>query len=364
MKIDVHGSCVSYSIIKDQFDGKSIRVFEDIENNYYFSHVNIAGTMTGKIRLLPKEEDFQIITNHIRRNIISDLKKEVLDILMKSEAEWLMVDFYDFARIQWAYENGSYTHVADLQIAAPEYWDKIKNEIQGTFRWIDLPTYLWYGNIDRYFEHVIKKYGKEHIILNRVNLSQYFLDEEKNIREFSSDKDYLGSYKDGEKIRRLEDYVIQKYGIHNIDVAKFFMADWECGKDYLNVHYEPQYYKLAGKIVKNICSGGAGFATDMLDTESVIYKLQKNEEVCIKNHGFKYLTCAESPFTCFKPLDDLLKVLDMEEILESTEIIALLYQFVEENVGFFYDDTISEEEKQVELVKIFEKLANERELHI
>ena len=149
-------------------------------------------------------------------------KKDAVSTLLSSSADYLFIDFYDMARSQWAYKNGSYTHVADLSIAAPDYYQRIQHDLLGSFRWIDLPTNLWYCHIDRYMDTMIKKYGANHIILNRLYLNRYYIDENSVLKEFSPCTHYLGSYKENEKIRQLEEYIIQKYSIPNIDLSKYF----------------------------------------------------------------------------------------------------------------------------------------------
>lgn len=132
MKADVHGSCVSFSILKKETeDGCQIKL-GCLDNNYFFSHINIAGSMGERIDIEPTEEELSSLDGHLRRNLIADLNKSVVPNLLESDAEYLLIDFYDFGRVQWAYRNGSYTHTSFFR--ETEYWQKISGQIEGTFR--------------------------------------------------------------------------------------------------------------------------------------------------------------------------------------------------------------------------------------
>ena len=226
MKADVHGSCVSFSILKKETeDGCQIKL-GCLDNNYFFSHINIAGSMGERIDIEPTEEELSSLDGHLRRNLIADLNKSVVPNLLESDAEYLLIDFYDFGRVQWAYRNGSYTHTSFFR--ETEYWQKISGQIEGTFRWIDLPTFLWYGKVDSYFQRMVEKYGRDHIILNRISFNRYYIDKDNSMKEFRRENPrWLGSYRDNECIRNLEEHVIQKFGIQSIDVAKYFVSDYK-----------------------------------------------------------------------------------------------------------------------------------------
>ena len=354
--IDVHGSCVSYSVLSKKDDCAFQHHIPGVKTNLYFSHVNMAGSMTSPIAYEPNETDFILKDQHVIRNIITDLKKDAVSTLLSSSADYLFIDFYDMARSQWAYKNGSYTHVADLSIAAPDYYQRIQHDLLGSFRWIDLPTNLWYCHIDRYMDTMIKKYGANHIILNRLYLNRHYIDENSVLKEFSPCTHYLGSYKENEKIRQLEEYIIQKYSIPNIDLSKYFISDYAFANDALSVHYETQYYQLATKSVQQILNGGS-YNCNCLDIESTIFKLRK---MVFHSDGtdawMDYIQGAGAfSLHCYPVLDELFQTFSFEELAANREIIAFLYESVLKNKAYFDHPFISIQEKQTILVNLFEE---------
>lgn len=354
MKADVHGSCVSFNILKKDTEyGVKIKL-KELDTHLFFSHANIAGSIGGGISVPAKEEDFAGTDAHHARNLKADLNKEVIPVLLESDAEWLLVDFYDFARIQWAYRNGSFTHVMNLDVAAHEYYEKIKDQIEGAFRWIDLPKFLLHEKMNCYFDQMVEKYGRDHIILNRINLSRYYINKDGVLCEIPASMDYLGSYKDNKEIRKLEDYVIDTFGIRSVDVAKYFFADENVNNDILAVHYEEEYYHIAGRIIGAIIKG-ENVATDKLDMESLQYKLHRLETIQ-QAWQCRYISEAEPIFSCYGLLDELLQVLTPQEIVDCREIILELYDLVGRHAAFFDNPRILNREKQEFLIKAFEKL--------
>ena len=354
--MDVHGSCVSYSILSKKDDCGFQHNIPGVKTNLYFSHVNMAGSMTSPITYEPKESDFILSDQHVIRNIMTDLKKDAVSTLLSSEAQYLIIDFYDMARSQWAYENGSYTHVADLSIAAPDYYKQIQHELLGAFRWIDLPTNLWYCHIDRYMNTMIQKYGADHIILNRLNLNRYYIDENSVLQEFSPCTHYLGSYKENEKIRQLEHYIIQKYSIVNIDLAKYFLSDYAFANDALSVHYETQYYKLATQTIQQILNGEL-YNCNQLDIESTIFKLRRMVFHPDGTDAWKDYIQSTVDFSlhCYPILDELFQSFSFDEIASNREVIAFLYESVLKNKAYFDHPQISIQEKQTILANLFDE---------
>ncbi len=358
MKADVHGSCVSFSILKkDTPEGCRIKL-DSLDNHYFFSHINIAGSMGKKIDVEPAEEELSVFEEHLRRNLITDLNKTVVTELLQSDAEWLLVDFYDFARVQWAYRGGSYTHTVFLN-EAKDYYQKVSDQMEGPFRWIDLPTFLYYDKVDEYFRIMVEKYGREHIILNRIYFNRYYIDGDNSLKEIRKNIDWVGSYKDNGVIRRLEDHVIEKFGIKSIDVSKYFVADFNFTKDILAVHYEEEYYRLAGRIISKMVRGEEA-AADKLDLEGLKAKLCRSPYVD-PGESEGYLSCACSPFHCYEPLDVLFEVLDNDEIISCKDVIIRLYEWVFREPEYFMNSEIPVETIQNKLIEQFEIWMAEQE---
>lgn len=353
MKADVHGSCVSFSILKKETKTGCQIKLDCLDNHHFFSHINIAGSMGRKIDVEPTEEELCTIDEHLRRNIITDLNKSVVSELLQSDAEYLLVDFYDFGRVQWAYRGGSYTHTSFFNDTP--YWQRISEQVEGVFRWIDLPTFLWYDKVDEYFKIMVEKFGKDHIILNRVYFSRYYIDKDSNLKEIRrQNPNWLGSYRDNERIRNLEEHVIEKFGIESVDVAKYFVADCRFADDILEVHYEEEYYHLAGRIISKIVRGKEEADRDKMDLESIKVKLNRVQEIG-QGESEGYLSCAESPFHCYEPLDALLGVLSENEILTYKDAIIQLYEWVYREPEYFRNNEIPIPVIQAKLIRQFGK---------
>lgn len=350
MKADVHGSCVSFSILKKETEAGCQIKLDSLDNHYFFSHINIAGSMGKKIDIEPTEEELSSIDEHLRRNIITDLNKSVVPKLLESDAEYLLVDFYDFGRVQWAYQNGSYTHTSFFN--ETDYWQKISNQIEGVFRWIDMPTFLWYGKVDEYFQIMVEKYGKDHIILNRVYFNRYYIDKDNSLKEIRrQNPNWLGSYRDNDRIRNLEEHVIKKFGIQSVDVAKYFVADCNFTDDILEVHYEEEYYHLAGRIISKIVRG-IEVDRNKMDLESIKAKLNRIRKID-KGESEGYLSCAASPFHCYEPLDALLSVLTEHEVAVHKDAIIRLYEWVYREPEYFRNQEIPVPMIQAKLIRQF-----------
>ncbi len=357
MKADVHGSCVSFSILKKETEEGCQIKLECLDNNFFFSHINIAGSMGNRIDVEPTEEELSVFEEHLRRNLITDLNKTVVEELLLSDAEYLLVDFYDFARVQWAYRGGSFTHTVFLN-EAKDYYQKVQDQMEGLFRWINLPTFLYYDKVDEYFRIMVEKYGKEHIILNRIYFNRYYIDENHTLKEIRKNIDWVGSYRDNDVIRRLEEHVIKKFGIKSIDVSKYFVADYNFGKDILAVHYEEEYYHLAGRIISKLILGEP-VATDKLDLESFKAKLDWNQQI-LAGESKGYLSCTQSVFHLYEPLDMLLSVLENDEINSCKDVIIRLYEWVFEEPEYFYNHEIPVEVIQNRLLDKFDSWIAEK----
>lgn len=354
--VDVHGSCVSFSAIKNNTVWGKQRQSDVFKNNYFFSHVNHWGVMTEPFPMLPEEEEFgEIIQPHGKRVIMHNLSKDVLEKLEESNAEWLMLDFYDSARIQWFYPGGWFTHYMDMQLAAPSFYERAKSYIQGAAK-LDLTKDTGLMDyINRYMDRVIAKYGVNHIILNRVAISRYVITDKRELGPFAECTEQLGSWKDNQRIREIEEYVLDKYPIAYVDISKFFVADWSLDHDYFSVHFEPEYYEYANRAFRKILEGETT-CVQTLDELAFAYKLDKNMTTPEGKDNWKnYIRAAESVFSVNSLADELIAGFSLDELATYRHALAKMYRFLDEKREYFYDETISRGERQEQLIEYFEK---------
>ncbi len=354
---DVHGSCVSFSTIKrDTEYGKWESGY--LKNNLFFSHVNHMGCMTKPPSVLPTNEDFCNITDHDRRNIISSLRKDTVRQLQESSAKYLILDFYDSARIQWFYSGGWYTHMAALEAVAPEYWKKLEPEITGIKKLCELPEGELSDKIHAYMDLMCDRYHEENIILNRTTMSRYFIDENHGIREIGEEQDYRGGWKDNGFIRYLEDMVLAEYQIACVDVSKFFVADWEFQHDVLSVHFEDGYYGCADRAYNKIINGKA-LVIDSLDEIAFAYKLDRDMTLPDGSDNWKnYIMAAERTFQVNPIMDELITTFNLDELCRYRHELAQCYRLIYDEADYFSNDNIPVAERQGRLVDLFERLTN------
>lgn len=338
IKVDVHGSCVSYWPIQKKDDsGKIIWKLDGIKSNLYFSHINAASCTTAPIKVSPDGYDFDL-DRLFKRCLISDLKKDTVQTLLKSDGKWLIIDFYDMTRLQHMYEGGCYTHTCYLENVAPEYAKAISNQICGEFRWIDIPFAELTERIDIYMNSMVQKYGSN-IILNRVNISRYCIDESFKLREIETNAKIYGDYQDNEKLRAIEDYILTHWQIHEIDVAKYYLSDLATDKSVLAVHYERDYYRLAGKLIKAIIAGQLDNC-DRLDEEGYIYKLTRSGEI------YDYLDGAKFPMSTIDAFNKFVAMFSKDEVSAAGAAFAQLYSLTLAEKEFFCSDNYDDNQKQ------------------
>ncbi len=358
-KVDIHGSCVSFSIFKKETEFGDNWVLQDVENNLFIDHVNHASCFTDPLNIDIDKYKFQG-SEHWIRNYRIDLTKTATQILDDSDATWLMIDLYAMARAQIIYNGGCFSLTQGPEEIFPELWADMLDQIEGNFRWINLPSFIWKEKIDHYMEWALKRYGSDHIILNRVNYSKYFIDNNNALSQvcnYTSEQAYGGSG-DNEAIRRMEDYIVNKWPVHSIDVAKYYVADYNFAHDVVAVHYERDYYRLAGDAVRSIIVNGPSsspITIEKPDLSALRFKLNQNNLLC--QSDIDYLSCTTSPFNLYEPLDEIVNtVLDNSQIRRFSDTLIRMYEDVFANPDYYNSPSVSKQDKQEHLIDLFEEL--------
>ena len=90
----------------------------------------------------------------------------------------------------------------------------------------------------------MKKFDSEHIILNRFRANTYYLAKDGIIKEIPSyfKNPYQAHDKYNIPLRKLEDYIIEKYHPYVIDLSKYFMGDENVWSNLQGAHFENEFY--------------------------------------------------------------------------------------------------------------------------
>lgn len=350
--VDIHGSCVSYYPIHKKNPKYETWKLDGIKSNLYYVYCSIPSSMTVPIAINPDGYNFNM-DRFFERNLKADLKKVAIPSLLDSEAEWLMIDLYDWTRAHEMYNDGCYAHTSHLSVVAPDFYNAAKNELKpGWFRWIDIPFFIWKQKIIDYMDIMTKRYGNR-IILNRINMNRYSINSLNDVSELDHSADgYYGGYKDNEILREIEDFLIENWDIKSIDIAKYYITDERTDGDLLAVHYERDYYRLAGKYIKCIIDGKDG-DYDVLDVEGAAYKWRRYKSLSMDSSE-KYINAVDIPKTGYNFFDKLLEQLDVHLLKELGDEIADIYIMMGKNDSYFSNSNISLKDKSdmcIELIK-------------
>lgn len=184
------------------------------------------------------------------------LTKDTIELLMESDADYLMIDLYDFHTDMGVVGNAFFSTCAH-EFFNTALYQKHKDEVR-LVNFMSMPKEIWYPYVDKFFEIIMEKYDSDHIILNRFRSSTYFLDTDGVIKLLPDTfkKGFQSNDKYNCKIAELEDYIIAKYNPYVIDLTKFFMSDviyW--GGTPHGAHLEKAFYNRAFAQVKRIING-------------------------------------------------------------------------------------------------------------
>jgi len=257
------------------------------------------------------------------------------------------------------YPGGWFTYSRLLDEAAPKFAEIANEYILGGKK-LDITRDEWLKEcIHRYMDTIIDIYGIDHIILNRVYLNCYVLGEDKQVcgfKEDSSKWEILGGHLDNQRVHDIEEYVLENYPIHCLDISKYFTADWEHGHDCFPVHYEREYYEYADRALKKIVDGEA-YSIDTLDELAFAYKLDKDVTMPDGTDNWKeYISMASNYFQVNPLMDELIENFSFDTVHRFRHELAATYRLLYNEKEYFGDASIPDEIKQEKLADYFEGL--------
>lgn len=185
------------------------------------------------------------------------LLKETIPLLMNGESEYLVIDFFDFHNTFLSYKDTAFGTQAH-EFMNTRVFRQHSNELKA-WCFYEMPTWIYYPWVDRFFDIILQKFDSDHIILNRFRANTYYLN--KNGKILPIPDNYKMPYqchdKYNEKGRTLEDYVIQKYQPYVIDLSQYFMGDANIWDNIQGAHFEQEFYRETYDQVMQIVKGEA-----------------------------------------------------------------------------------------------------------
>lgn len=312
--VDVHGSCVSRSCFKLIEESKL-----HVQNNFSRNHI-VSCMMPPANISFSHGELVRHNSEYAERCMRLALNKQTVPLLLESNSEYLVIDFFDLCQPVTAYFNTTFSTYDYTFYNVAAYREK-KEQFQ-TLDFIDVPVCLWYGYVDHYFQLMTEKFGGK-IILNRLNCSDIYLNRENKIREIPKNLRFFGDPKYNQLLCDLENYVIDRYHPCVVDISKYFIPDEHYNPDTTPVHYEEKYEVVQSSSILRIVEGSRKRYYDTLPLSVVSDLLERP----VSDSDFSDIYSKRTlPFETDTVLDYFFQAQKIVEIVKNRRFIASVYQ--------------------------------------
>ena len=230
----------------------------DIDMQYFLDKQNIACAMYPPPFNRAEVEDIKAeeLWDKTRlRTLKQSLNKDTIDLLLNSRAEWIVMDLFDMQTDFAVYNNTLFSTCAH-EFMNTRLCQKNAADIS-VANFMLLPTWIYYGMVDLFFEKIMQKYDSDHIILNCFRANNYYLSKNGRI-EVIPDKfrnPFQANSKYNPQLSELENYIINKYNPYVIDISKYFMGDENHWSNLNGAHFEKEFYRESFDIICSIIRG-------------------------------------------------------------------------------------------------------------
>lgn len=320
--VDVHGSCVSRSCF-NLIDQSKIQV------QNFFSRNNIVSCMMPPAELeFSHGELLQYSSEYSERCMRFALNKQTVPTLLDSNAEYLVVDLFDFCQPVASYRDTTFS-TYDYTFYNTAAYQAQKAQF-AMIDFIDVPPCLWYCHVDRYFQLMMEKF-KGKVILNRLSCSNIYLTGKNTIKDIPENLRFFGDSKYNHMLYDLENYIIDNHCPFVVDISKYFIPDEHYNADTTAVHYEEAYEILQSRIIMEIIEGNGRRYFDTLPLPYVSDLLERpvSDQEFLDIYSQRAL-----PFETNTVLDYFFQVQEMDEVVKNRRFIASIYrQFYQAGAG-------------------------------
>ena len=258
-KVNILGSCVSRVCMLDgNRNGHGI-ADDDMDLGYYFHNQNIVCLMTPpsfsheEIDMIKGEELYD--ANNLR-GLRQCLYKDTINMLLESDAQWLVMDLYDM-QIDFCMLGKGMFSPYNYEFFNTSLYERYKDQVICS-NFMRLTDAVYYGYIDAFFDKIMHKYDSDHIIFNCFRANQYYFAKDGTVQFIPENcrNGMTANFEYNKKLYEVEDYIIQKYNPYVIDLSKYFMGDERIWGDDLNgAHFEEKFYRETFKQIKRIIEG-------------------------------------------------------------------------------------------------------------
>lgn len=337
--VDIHGSCLSRNIFNVSKD-------TNISVNNYFSRNNIVSSMMPPADISTTQEELVYNSEYSHRCLRNAIEKNTVPLLLKSDSNFLVIDFFDLCQPVVSYKNTTFS-TYDYSFFNTAAFKNEPEKFQNV-NFLDIPTCLWYGYMDIYWEKMIEKFGAN-IILIRVKCRNQYISTNREVKDTPSRLLRFGDAAFNKQLLELEEYIIQKYNPYVIDVSKYFIADENHNPDVTPVHFEENYSISSWSLMQNIIVNKPKQRYHDNLSPKVVSELLGRD---LDDHNFELIwKDTESCFVGNDLLDDIAKKSDTKDIIENRRWLSVLYRKFDE----VHNILLSEEdfEKRLSLINNF-----------
>lgn len=257
-KINVLGSCVArISLLNGELDGHGV-YGENMQLGYFLDKQNIVSAMMPpaflkeEIATIKAEEIYEPSRIHSLKQC---LDKSTMDLLLNSDADYVVMDLYDFQNDFGILNDTTFSTCAH-EFFQTGLYRKYQKDVK-IANFMELPTWIWYPYVDLFFEKLMTKYDSKHIILIRFRSNTYYYGKDGKVHLVPEDfkKPFHSNDKYNAPLKALEDYIIRKVNPWVIDLSSYYMGDENVWDNLNGAHFELEFYKDVYSCIKRIVKG-------------------------------------------------------------------------------------------------------------
>lgn len=260
-KVNILGSCISRVIMLDGDRFGHGIADNEISMDYYLDKQNVVCALMPPPFSREEVEEIQaeeLYDGSRLSSLKQCLNKDTVKLLRDSDAEWLILDFYDFQTQFTIYQDTTFANCA-FEFYNTSIFKKRDPKLFQRANFCEMPPWLWYSYVDLFFQQILDHYDADHIILNRFRSNTYYLMQSGRVAKLPDQfkMPYHSNDRFNAPLRKFEDAFIERYHPYVIDLSHFFMGDQNHWDNLNGAHFEHEFYRESFDAVREIILGGS-----------------------------------------------------------------------------------------------------------